>query len=178
MEHWNFAVCDPRKNEGARMFLLNRSRTLISVNRRLDFDPAQLFRRLEKIGFPFRFTEGLERIHFSILTGDAGGYYVDNMIWVDVSKKLQDHTLETFVHEVGHHVDEQEDVAPFLHKERLKKYRHLHETWSKHSDDEYLALGFGKFYSEDPADRRRLRAKNPLLYSAIRALHSDFSRKG
>jgi hypothetical protein len=178
MEHWNVAVCDPRKNEGASLFLLNRSHTLVSVHSRIHFDPICLFRRLEKINFPFKYTEGLERIHFSILTGDAGGYYMDNKIWADVGRMQIEHVLDTFVHEIGHHVDEQEEVAPFLHAERLKKSKHLNETWSTHSDDEYLALGFSKFYSEDSTDRRHLREKNPVLYRAITALHSDYRQKG
>jgi hypothetical protein len=178
MEHWNVAVCDPRKNDGASLYLMNRSETMVSVNRRVHFDPVKFFKKLEKIKFPVKYTVGLERIHFTILTGDAGGYYMDNKIWVDISRAQLDHTLQIFVHEVGHHVEEQEAISTFLHEERMKRSKHLHASFSERSDDEYLAIGFERYYSEDPADRRALRKKNPLLYKTIQRLHRDYRRKG
>ena len=177
MEHWNVALCDPAKNDGAKLFLLNRSKTLVSVHKRLRFDPIILFKRLEAVRFPVKYTEGLERIHFTIIPGTTAGYYIDNKIWVDVSQASIDSTMETFMHEVGHHVDEEECVAPFLHDERMKRSKHLHEIFSTRSDDEYLALGFEKFYSENPINKRELRKRNPLLYRTIQLLNRDY-RKG
>jgi hypothetical protein len=178
MEKWDIAVCDPDKNEGAGWFLRNRSTTQVAVNKRVHFDPLVFFRRLEKIKFPLKYTEGLERIYFTVLTGDAGGYYMDNKIWVDISQNQIDFTVPIFVHEVGHHVEEQEAISTFLHEERMKKSKHLRAKFSEKSDDEYLALGFEKYYSETPEARSALRKSNPMLYQAIRYLHKEYRLKG
>ena len=177
MEHWNYALCNPRDNDGAKLFLLNRSKTLVTVHKRLKYDPVQLFKRLESVNFPFRFTDGLEKIHFTIIPKSTAGYYVDNKIWVDVSQNGLDWAFETFIHEVGHHVDEEEAVASFLHDERLKRSKYMHEIFSKRSDDEYLATGFEWFYSENHERKRALRKRTPLLYRAIQMLHRDYHRK-
>ena len=178
MEHWNVATCDPEKNEGASLFLMNRSRTLVSVHRRLRFDPITLFKKMERLRFPLRYTNGLERIHFTVLTGDAVGYYMDNKIWVDVSQAHLWRHVPVFIHEVGHHVEDKEGIAEFLHEERMKKAKFLKEQFSSRTDDEYLALGFEKYYAEDAAHRRRLRQRNPLLYRTIQMLNREYRRKG
>lgn len=179
MEHWDIAACPPSKNEGAGLFLLNRSNTLISIRKGLKFDPLPFFKQLEKLKFPLKYTDGLERIHFTILKeSGVGGFYLDNRIWVDVSKSQLDFTLQIFAHEIGHHVDDQEEVASMLHEERMKRAKHLRASWSKRSDEEYLALGFEKYYGGSPADRRRMRLRNPLLYRTIRFLHREYRFKG
>lgn len=179
MEHWDVAACPPSRNDGARLFLLNRSNTLISVRKGLHYDPLELFKRLEKAKFPLKYTEGLERIHFTILHEEGiGGYYLDNKIWIDVSEDQIKHLVKTFTHEVGHHVDEQEEVASMLHEERIKKAKHLHATFSKRSDDEYLAIGFENYYGGTPAERRRMRLHNPLLYRTVRFLHREYRFRG
>jgi hypothetical protein len=178
MNHWNLAACDPAKNDGASWFLRNRSSTQVSVSKRTHFDPVKFFQRLDKIKFPLKYSEGLERISFTVLTGDAGGYYMDNRIWVDISQNQIDHVVEIFTHEIGHHVEEQEAISTFLHEERMKKAKHLHSKFSEKSDDEYMAIGFEKYYTEDPATRRELRKKNPLLYKTIQYLHREYHLKG
>ena len=179
MESWKIAVCDPRQNDGAQFFLLNRSKTPVKVHRRLHFDPQTLFRRLRDVRFPFKYTEGLEFINFTIIPSksDAVGYYLDNRIWIDVSQEGIDRVFSTFTHEIGHHVEENERVSQFLHEERLKKAKYLESTFSRRSDDEYLATGFEKFYHEDFEIRRQLKRMNPLLYRTIQTLHKSYKRK-
>ena len=179
MEKWNVAECDPKHNEGAQFFLMNRTKTLVKVNRRLHYDPQTLFSRLRDVRFPFKYTEGLDIINFTIIPSksDCVGYYFDSKIWIDVSQEGIDRVFSTFVHEIGHHVDDREgDVSQFLREERLKRAKHLHENFSRRSDDEYLATGFEKFYSEDFSERRLLKRMNPLLYHTIQVLHRDYKR--
>ena len=178
MEKWSVAVCEPEKNDGASLFLMNRSKTLVSVHKRLKFDPLILFKKLERIKFPFKYTDKLERIYFTVLTGNAAGWYENDEIWIDVSQNQIDCVAEVFVHEVGHHIEEHESVASFLHEERMKKSKRFSNEFSEKSDDEYMALGFERYYDEDKSYRRALRKKNPLLYKTIQLLHRDYSQKG
>ena len=178
MERWRVAVCDPGKNDGARLFLRNRSETIVTVNRRLKFDPTFVFDGLERRSFPSRYAEGLERIHFSILPS-AGGYYEDGRIWVDVSPVGTSWVFENIIHEIGHHVDEQEGISSLMHGLPVGRRRfYLGERLSKNSHEEYFAIGFQKFYSDDPRDKERLRQRNPEMYRLIRKLHSEYHRKG
>jgi hypothetical protein len=178
MKYWNVAICDPKKNDGAGLFLVNKSETLVTVNNRLDFDPLALFAELDKLNFPMSYTEGLEHIHFSKLRGNLCGYYDDNKIYVHVSKVSSVNTLQTFIHEVAHHVEEKEGIASFLHEEKIKRSKYIDESFSSRKDDEYLALGFERYYSVDPQRRRELKKRNPLLYKTIQLLHRDYSLKG
>lgn len=171
MESWNVAAC--RSHDGAELYLLNKSRTLVKVNKRLHFNPLPLLTRLESVRFPVKYTEGLDRIYFTVLTGDARGYYEDNKIWIDVSQNGIDEVLETFVHEVSHHMEDQENIAHGLHTERMKKQLKWKDKFSHKSDDEYMALGFEQFYSESLNTKKRLRKTNPVLYGTIRALHLE-----
>ena len=179
MEKWTVATCNPRQNDGAQFFLLNRSKTLVRVHKRLNYDPQLLFKRLRDVRFPFKYTEGLEMISFTLIPrkSDCVGYYLDNKIWIDISQEGIDRVLSTFTHEIGHHVDDSEGVSKFLREERLKRAKHLHEAFSRRSDDEYLATGFEKFYHENFDVRRELKKMNPLLYRTIRLLHKDYKRK-
>lgn len=180
MENWKVAICDPHRNEGAQFFLLNNSKTLVKVNRRSRFDPQTLFKRLSDLRFPFKYTEGLDLIHFTFFQEryNAMGDYWDGKIRINISQSCIDSILETFMHEVGHHVDEKEgQISSFLKEERKKRAKHLHEKFSANNEDEYLATGFEKFYAEDFADRRQLRKNNPLLYRTIQMLHRDYKRK-
>lgn len=180
MEKWSVAECDPRHNDGAQFVLLNRTRTLVKVHRRLHYDPQTLFARLRAVRFPFKYTEGLDFINFTIIPAksDCVGYYIDNKIWVDVSQSGIDRVFSTFTHEIGHHVDErEEDISQFLKEERQKCAKHLHEKGCFRKDDEYLATGFEKFYHEDFEVRRILKRMNPLLYRTIQLLHKDYKRK-
>lgn len=180
MENWKVAICDPRSNEGAQFFLMNRTRTFVKVNNRLHYDPQTLFKRLRDVRFPFKFTEGLECINFTIIPSksDCVGYYLDSKIWVDVSQAGIDRVFSTFTHEIGHHVDEKEgDISSFLKDERRKCAKHLHELGCSRKNDEYMATGFEKFYNEDFDIRRELKKRNPLLYRTIQTLHKDYKRK-
>lgn len=178
MKKWMICACDPKRNYGAQFILLNKTCTRIKVNRRMKFDPGEFLSRLDNVGFPLSFTDGIEYVNFTVITDkfNAAGYYVDNNIMIDISSDDVDFALETFMHEVGHYVDENENISGVLQDERLRCAKHLEERFSSRTNAEYLAIGFEKFYSEKTGHRKALRKHNPMLYKNIMSLHRKYSK--
>ena len=178
MERWRVARC--RSRGGARYFLANRGRTQIAITRRSkNFDILKLMEALQKVGFPLRYMRGLEQINFTIMPKNTYGEYGLDEIWVDIRKKRRLRTLlETFVHEVAHHVDymRKTTLDHALHQERKRRGQHIHRL-AKQDDEEYFARGFERFYSLDPGKRATLKRKNPRLYRVINRLHREHRRK-
>lgn len=178
MERWSVAKC--RSRDGTRYYLANRARTVISITRRTkSFDITKLMDALQKVNFPLRFTKGLEEIHFTILDKNTYGGYEDDEVWVDVRKVRRIRTiLETFIHEVAHHVDylRTSTLSESLHRERKRRGQYIHRIAAE-DDEEYFARGFERFYSLDPRKKQALRLKNPKLYRVIERLHREHRRK-
>jgi hypothetical protein len=158
--------------------LMNKTETVWQVNRRCGLNNAELLSRLEAIGFPLAYTEGLKRIRFTYLKPKVYGLYGDDEIDIDV-RKGRDLRLvvETFVHEVAHHIDSEDDISGELTHERKMRGKHIRHRTALTSDAEYFARGFERFYSEDPKDKRELRHHNPKLYAAILKLHRRYSEE-
>jgi hypothetical protein len=175
MENWNGTLMRSRQRN--QFYLANRSRTLVKVKKGLKFTPEQLFLQLQDVRFPLQYVEGLDAIYFTVIPKNVQGYYCDGTIWIDVSKKGIGEVLETFVHEVGHFLDDEEDLSGTLSEERKKRHRYLDDPNAKKDDGEYLATGFERFYSEDRKDRKALKRHNPKLHHIINALHRSFKRK-
>lgn len=175
MEHWNVVKC---RSDVANFFLLNKTKTLIRVSGRVGIDIAEFLAALEDVGFPLKFTEGLSLVNFTIIPGGKYyGHYWGDVVTIDSRKKRRMRTLvETFVHEVAHHIDSEDDFSELLTRERKKKGHLLHKR-AKGSDSEYWARGFERFYSVDPDDKRALRQTCPKLYRMILRLHKEFSHR-
>jgi hypothetical protein len=157
-----------------QFFLRNTSQTWIRVSKRVPgFNPQLLLRQLNRVKFPIAYVEGLERIHLTGLGPNTRGLYLDNEVWVDVKRHSKD-MLATFVHEVAHHLDDLAEISPGLAEERRRRYRHLDDHNARRKS-EYLAIGFERFYSGYPEDRRVMRRRNPKLYRTIMKLHRNFS---
>lgn len=176
MERWKAVA----RRRGSPLRLLNNNGTQIWVAHRAKrFDLNRLLGHLEAVGFPLRYTRGIHTINFTILGKNCFGQYDDGEVWVDVRKKHRMKTLvETFVHEVAHHLDLDSDSnlsKPFS-KERRYRGAHIH-TIARKSNDEYWARGFERYYSTDPRDRSDLKLYNPHLYKSIRKLHLQYKRK-
>lgn len=169
MEHWNLAVCRTRRGE--QYYLTNRSRTMIKIRKRLRFSPVELFVRMQELGVPLRYTLGLDEVYFTVLRGESVGWHFDGKIIVDVSSQWTlDDLVKTLIHELGHHVDEQEDISSHGHLtvERIKSVKLLAEKRTNTNDDaEYLAAGFEEYYAGGPKGRRSLRRHHPRLYWTI-----------
>jgi hypothetical protein len=178
MERWSVAKC--RSKDGTRYYLANRARTIITITKRTkSFDIMKLMEKLQKVNFPLRFTKGIESINFSILDSNTYGEYGDDEVWVDVRKKRRLRTIvETFVHEVAHHVDYMRTttLSGALHNERKRRGQYIHKIAAE-DDEEYFARGFERFYSLDPRKKQALREHNPKLYRVIQRLHREYSHK-
>ena len=179
MERWRIAEC--RSKSSKKYYLANRSRTVVKISARAkNFDVQSFLKELQKIKFPIRFTNNIQTITFSILGKRTFGLYCDDEIWIDVRKKHRMKTLvETFVHEVAHHVDlsgAHNSLDPKLKHERKMKGKYIH-TIARQSDDEYFARGFERFYAINPKYKKRLRQRNPRLYRAIEQLHRKYRQK-
>jgi hypothetical protein len=176
MERWIAAVCQSRAEK--QYFLANRSRTLVKINRKLrNFSLEQLLLCLQELEFPLKYTDGLDRITFTTMTGPSRGYYEDDCIMIDVSRVSSDWVTSTFIHEVGHHVDEHEIASDGMELERKRRHQYLNDPYSKQDDSEYLAVGFEKFYSGDRSDRSRMRKYNPKLFRSIKRLHDQYKNR-
>lgn len=174
MEHWNVAAVKGGKKD-AQYVLLNKSTTRIRVNPRVHVDLGQIMSEIEKLGVPLKYSEGLEQINFSILTGDARGWWRGDEIWVDASRMYKEEAVTTLTHELGHHMDDREGLSDELHDERKKKGKSLGNKEARKDTEEYVAIGFEKFYSPDPRDRRHLRKRNPQLYNTIMKMHKKYA---
>lgn len=176
MERWTLV---PRRNRGGpQFFIKNRSATQVWLGPRARrFDVDTLFRKLEEVQFPLRYTRGLKRVNFTILSPDYFGEYGDETVWVDTRRKHRLTTLvETFVHEVAHYLDEQYDYSDRLTKERKHKGKRIHRVAGQ-SDDEYFARGFERFYSIKPGARADLQKHHPVLFKKISSLHKRYASK-
>jgi len=175
MEYWKVVARQRR----SPLRLLNRNKTAVYVSpRATKFDLDGFLRRLEKVGFPLKYTRKLHTINFTILPGTRTfGQYEDGEVWVDVRKKHRIKTLvETFVHEIAHHLDLNDDLSSGLGHERHYRAAHIHRV-AKDSNEEYFARGFERYYSTDSRDRKDLKLFNPRLYKRIQWLHNKHRRK-
>jgi hypothetical protein len=175
MERWKVAS---RRKHGP-LILRNRCKTLVWVNPNVShgFDLDLFLKRLEQVRFPLRYTKGLSQINFTILGKKYFGLYEDGEIWIDTKKKRRAKTIiETFVHEVAHHLDFDEDLSNGLSHERKRRGMHVHSI-ARDSDEEYFARGFERYYSTDPRDKADLRKLNPRLYKRIDRLHQKYKRR-
>lgn len=133
--------------------------------------------RMEELGVPAGYTRELEEIYFTRLHGDAGDYF-DGRIRISVDSKTWDIADKVLVHELGHHVDDMEDVTSDESLAHEKKTRgcYMPDGYARKNVGEYLACGFEIYYCGSKQDKRNLKKKNPVLYATIRRLHRRFSR--
>ena len=177
MERWQLLKPKSRKKSGHR--LANSSRTKVVINKRLCVNIDWVLKQLEERDFPFAYIEGLKEINFTIIPerSRAMGYYFQDKIVLDARPVCFEEIIESLIHEVAHHVENREAVSSILREERLSSYKHLQLSFSSRNNDEYLALGFERFYSQDPKHREMLEEKNPQLYCMIMLLHLSYSAK-
>lgn len=178
MERWSIIVCDDGRG-GMELYLHNRSRTPIRVGRGVRIDVPHFLSELRRVEFPLAFTEGIELIQFRKIKG-CFGQYDDGVIDIGFKpRRKMKVILETFVHEVAHHLDFDREmgVSKALDGERRLRGRYLEHAEARRDTEEYFARGFEKFYSGDASLKRRLRERNPRLYRLISRLHRKYRRR-
>jgi hypothetical protein len=175
MESWNVAVC--KHDPDADFYLMNRDRTPIKFTTKVPFNMGEFLSALENLDFPLKYTDGLEMIRFRRLKNYYGQYGGDVIDMGAKPKRSMKMYIETFIHEVAHHIDSDDDVSGLLTDERKKKGKYVGHFTAEEDDSEYFARGFERFYSLDPNDKKNLRKKCPKLYRAIQKLHKKYSNK-
>ena len=171
-ERWNLEPSD----DG--LVLMNSSCTSVTMTKRSKFDPLVLMSRMEELGVPLGYTKGLKEIRFTIHRDS--GTYMDGVIKLDSLRTwgpgCVDSVCQTFVHELGHHVDETEAIScdHELVKEKVKKSCKMPDSYAQKSASEYVAVGFEVFYFGDRKERSMMKKSNPKLYSIISRLHRKY----
>lgn len=175
MHSWNVAVC--KHDDEADFYLLNKNRTPIKFTTRVPFNMGEFLSILEDIKFPLKYTTGVELIRFRRMK-NFYGMYSDNIVEIGAKpKRTMRMYVETFVHEIAHHIDSEDDFSSDLGEERRKKAHSLVHYEAQRNNSEYFARGFERFYSQDPQDKKRLKIRNPKLYRTIARLHKKYSAK-
>jgi hypothetical protein len=175
MESWNVAVC--KRDPEVDYYLLNRDRTPIKFTTRVPFNMGKFLAVLEDIGFPLKYTNGIESIRFRRIKSYYGYYWGDNIDMGVLPRRSMRIYVETFIHEIAHHIDSEEDLSDSLDDERRRRGKHIGHVEARRNNSEYFARGFEKFYSRNPKDKFRLRKRNPRLYRTIRMIHRKYAAK-
>jgi hypothetical protein len=133
--------------------------------------------KMEELDVPVKYSVGLKEVLCTQLRGMDHGDYLDCRIRMSSDKKTQDIMEKVFVHELAHHVDDMHDVTSDekLAQEKKAKAKHMPDGYAKKNVGEYLAVGFEVFYCGSVEEKRKMRAKNPVLFQTIRSLHRRLS---
>ena len=174
MISWN--VISVKKKEYA---LMNGCQTPINCSPSSSPDISWLMSRMEELGVPIAYTEDLVEIYFTKLPGGDHGDYSSGRIRLAADKKTRDILDKVFVHELAHHLDDQEDVTSddILCKEKKLKAKHMPDAYAKKNVGEYLAVGFEVYYLGSKKEKTKMRKMNPRLFKTIASLHRRFNRK-
>ena len=158
--------------------LLNGDCTPVRLSPASKPDISWLMSRMEELGVPVAYTKDLEEICFTRIPGGDHGDYLSGRIRIAGDLKTQPIMDKVFVHELAHHVDDQEDVTSDerLTKEKRRAAKHMADTYAKKNTGEYLAVGFEVYYLGTKEEKKKMRSKNPRLYRTIAELHRKFSR--
>ena len=158
--------------------LLNSDSTPVKLSPSSKPDISWLMSRMEELNVPIAYTKDLEEIYFTKLPGGVHGDYCAGRIRLAADVKTCEIMDKVFVHELAHHVDDQEDVVSDerLIKEKKLKAKYMADTYAKRSIGEYLAVGFEVYYVGTKKEKSVMKKKNPRLYKIISDLHRKFSR--
>lgn len=172
MPSWN--ICHVKKGEYE---LLNGNSTLVHFSPTSDPDVAWLMNKMEELEIPISYTKNLNELYFTKLPRDAGDY-LDGRIRLSVRKSDWVNVHRTFIHELGHLLDDHEALTDDddLKKEKKKKAKHLPDSYAKKDIYEYLAVGFEIFYCGTKKEKKNMKKKNPILFKKIKNLHKKYSK--
>lgn len=179
MESWNV---EPTGITDEPYYFRNSSQTIISFSKRTSFDISILLVKMEERGVPFAYTEKLKELRFTILKGSIVGNYGKGLIHLSPQgwgPGSDESMCQTFIHELGHHIDEQEAISSDLKiiKEKKTCAKHLPDSYGTKNIDEYIAVGFEVFYFGSNKDKKKLRKKNKHLYKRIMQAHRKYRNR-
>lgn len=157
--------------------LLNRTRTAVRVSEHSFIDLGEILSKIEEAGVPISFTDGLKEIYFTILRDEdpdilLQGDYKHGVIRISTSVENRPDIHRTFIHELGHYVDEEHDIShrPKVITEKPKSAKFMPDSYARKSLGEYIACGFEVFYCGSRPQRGAFRRTSPKLYNVINYL--------
>lgn len=173
MPTWNVSHVKGREYE-----LLNGSSTAVRCSKSVKLDISKLLGRMEELGVPAAYTVGLDEIYFTRLRGTHGDY-LDCKIRLSTDQKTMELIDKVFIHELGHHVDDMEDVTSSdeLQEEKKKKSQHMPDGYARKNVSEYFAVGFEVYYCGSVKEKKGMKKKNPVLFRTISRLHRRFKKR-
>lgn len=177
-ESWDV---EPTDDPSAPFFFRNASQTVVTVSRRVRFDFSYLLVRMEHVGLPTAYLDKVREVRLTMLPRDYGRYQAGRIVldafgWGPGPLET---VCQTFIHELGHHIDWEEAISddPAVVKEKRTRYRFLPDpAGARKNVGEYVAVGFEVFYMGSAADKKRMREKNPKLWDRIRKAHRKYRR--
>lgn len=133
---------------------------------------------MERIGVPPAFTENLEVIEITILKGLLGDY-LNGRLRLSSTAEARKNLGKVFVHELGHHIDDEEEISEDekIKQEKKKAAKFMSDAYAKKSVGEYVAVGFEVYYYGTKEEKAKMKKKNPVLYRKIASIHEQFKSK-
>lgn len=174
MESWNVvSTTNPRE-----FLLLNGSGTVFKMAGRVTVDLGKMLSRMEESKVPLKYTEFLEEVYFCHLR-NVDGDYIDSKMRLCGTKDYEDMLPQIFVHELGHHVDDREDISGLesIIAEQKEGWRTLGDTYARKNVMEYVSVGFEVFYFGSKKRKTKMKSCNPQLYKAISSAHKKYASK-
>lgn len=177
MELWNVI---PNEDDNVPFILANTDRTSVSFSKRVNFDINILMSSMEERDVPFAYTKTLRLIRFTVHM--HSGTYGDGEIMLKASGGcgawFREMICQTFVHELGHHVDYLEAISddPLVIKEK-RNATHFPEPYARKNVMEYVAVGFEVFYFGSKEEKSQLKRYNKNLYRRIKQAHEKYKNK-
>jgi hypothetical protein len=172
---WN-VVQMPGQDE--RSFTLtNPSRTLVRHSRRVRPDIGWFMNRMEELNVPIGFTKELSEINFTVLDAATDANYWNGKIQIAMGNNRRNKD-RAFIHELGHHVEDLEDIAGIeeIVLEKKTSAHFLPDKYARKNVSEYIAVGFEFFYCGTSDQKRKMRKRNPRLYRVISQIHKKYSK--
>jgi hypothetical protein len=176
---WNVSLLDDRN-----YVLLNEDETEVRLSKRVpQLVLAEMLSQLEEKSVPIGYTRDLESIYFTLLPPVSGalimGDYFGNNIRLSYHVMNRNSIARTFIHELGHHVDDMEAISEEFHisHERKNKKKFMKNEAAKDSDSEYVAVGFEIFYFGSDKEKKLLKRHNRKLFDAISDVHEKYKRR-
>ncbi|MHB8407978.1 MAG: anthrax toxin lethal factor-related metalloendopeptidase [Acidiferrobacterales bacterium] len=173
-ESWNLALCGDRE-----CFLLNKTRTLVRMSKRVRVELPKLLVEMEEHRVPFQYTEGLNEVYFTLLRDNTCGDYINDKIRLSCDSVSQELMGQTLVHELAHHVDEQEDISERdeIKAEKKARAQYMEDKYCKKNAGEYVAVGFEVYYFGSPEEKKKMEIHNPVLFKTIKGIHRKYQAR-
>ena len=158
--------------------LLNGSDTVIRKHKNISFTVMiGLLSKMEELDVPIAYTDGIKEIYLTYLKGKLEGDLKrkERKIRIGCNNAFLNTLHETLIHELGHHVDDREDISD--RNDFVREWKKLSGSFAQYDmqsqPDEYFAHAFTEYY----VNRRGMAQRYPLMYRYSKQIHDKYSKK-